>query len=421
MKKIITLIKREYKEAVFKKSFIVLTLLMPLLMIALGVLPSLLLMMETEKSYTIHVIDESGFVTEQLAENLQETLEDGKPKYIIHEVTVTKKTLADSLSIQKNMISSDALDGLLYIPAQIADSGKIEFYSQNVANLDLTNNLREAVNKIVSSYRIHQSGLDPLLVKQLTKPVKMKTIKISKEGEESESGFLKEYFSTFIFVLILYMSLILYGTSIMRGIIQEKTTRIIEILLSTASAFQLMAGKILGLGAVGLTQYIIWATVGILLVIFGSAMLPQSGQFLSLDPVIFVYFVVFYILGYFLFSALYAAIGAMTNSDQEAQNLSTPVVMVLVVPIIMLGFIIKNPDSTLSIFLSQFPLFSPIIMFARINITQPSSFEIFSSIVILIITNLLLIWITSKIYRVGILMYGKRPSLAQVLRWIKYR
>ena len=421
MKKIITLIKREYKEAVFKKSFIVLTLLTPLLMIALGVLPSLLLMMETEKSYTIHVIDESGLVSKQLAENLQETLKDGKPKYTILEVTVTKKTLADSLSIQKNMISRDALDGLLYIPAQIADSGKIEFFSQNVANLDLTNKLREAVNKIVSSYRIHQSGLDPLLVKQLTKPVKMKTIKISKEGEESESGFLKEYFSTFIFVLILYMSLILYGTSIMRGIIQEKTTRIIEILLSTASAFQLMAGKILGLGAVGLTQYIIWATVGILLVIFGSAMLPQSGQFLSLDPVIFVYFVVFYILGYFLFSALYAAIGAITNSDQEAQNLSTPVVMVLVVPIIMLGFIIKNPDSALSIFLSQFPLFSPIIMFARINITEPSGFEIFSSIVILIVTNLLLIWITSKIYRVGILMYGKRPSLAQVLRWIRYK
>ncbi len=421
MKKIITLIKREYKEAVFKKSFIILTLLTPLLMIALGVLPSLLLMLETEESYSIHVIDESRLIAKPLAENLQETLKDGKPKYILHEVIVTKLTISDSLNAQKNMISNDEIDGLLYIPAQIADSGKIEFYAQNVANLGLTRKLEETVNKIVSSYRIHQSGLDPLLVERLTKPVDMKTIKITKEGEESESGFLKEYFSTFIFVLILYMSLILYGTSIMRGIIQEKTTRIIEILLSTASSFQLMAGKILGLGAVGLTQYLIWATVGILLVIFGSTIMPQSGQFLSLDPVIFVYFVIFYILGYFLFSALYAAIGAMTNSDQEAQNLSTPVVMVLIVPIVMLGFIIKNPDSTLSIFLSQFPLFSPIIMFARINITQPSNLEILSAIVILIVTNILLIWLTSKIYRVGILMYGKRPSLAQVLKWIRYK
>ena len=421
MKKIITLIKREYKEAVFKKSFLIITLLTPLLLIALGVLPSFLLMLETEKSYTIHVIDESGLIADQLSASLQETLKDGKPKYIFHEVSVTKTALPDSMSIQKGLISEDKIDGLLYIPASIADTGNVEFYSQNVANLGLNRELQETVNKIVSTYRIHQSGLNPLLVEKLTKHINMKTIKITKEGEESESGFVKEYFSTFIFVLILYMSLILYGTSIMRGIIQEKTTRIIEILLSTASAFQLMAGKILGLGAVGLTQYLIWATVGMLVVIFGSSILPQTGQFLSLNPIIFVYFVVFYILGYFLFSSLYAAIGAMTNSDQEAQNLSTPVVMILVVPIVMLGFIIKNPDSALSIFLSQFPLFSPIIMFTRINITQPSTLEILSSIIILMVTNILLIWLTSKIYRVGILMYGKRPSLAQVLKWIKYK
>ncbi|HID39244.1 MAG TPA: ABC transporter permease [Calditrichaeota bacterium] len=421
MKKIITLIKREYKEAVFKKSFLIITLLTPLLLIALGVLPSFLLMLETEKSYTIHVIDESGLIADQLSASLQETLKDGKPKYIFHEVSVTKTALPDSMNIQKGLISEDKIDGLLYIPASIADTGNVEFYSQNVANLGLNRELQETVNKIVSTYRIHQSGLNPLLVEKLTKHINMKTIKITKEGEESESGFVKEYFSTFIFVLILYMSLILYGTSIMRGIIQEKTTRIIEILLSTASAFQLMAGKILGLGAVGLTQYLIWATVGMLVVIFGSSILPQTGQFLSLNPIIFVYFVVFYILGYFLFSALYASIGAMTNSDQEAQNLSTPVVMILVVPIVMLGFIIKNPDSALSIFLSQFPLFSPIIMFTRINITQPSTLEILSSIIILMVTNILLIWLTSKIYRVGILMYGKRPSLAQVLKWIKYK
>jgi len=421
MKKIITLIKREYKEAVFKKSFLIITLLTPLLLIALGVLPSFLLMLETEKSYTIHVIDESGLIADQLSASLQETLKDGKPKYIFHEVSVTKTALPDSMSIQKGLISEDKIDGLLYIPASIADTGNVEFYSQNVANLGLNRELQETVNKIVSTYRIHQSGLNPLLVEKLTKHINMKTIKITKEGEESESGFVKEYFSTFIFVLILYMSLILYGTSIMRGIIQEKTTRIIEILLSTASAFQLMAGKILGLGAVGLTQYLIWATVGMLVVIFGSSILPQTGQFLSLNPIIFVYFVVFYILGYFLFSSLYAAIGAMTNSDQEAQNLSTPVVMILVVPIVLLGFIIKNPDSALSIFLSQFPLFSPIIMFTRINITQPSTLEILSSIIILMVTNILLIWLTSKIYRVGILMYGKRPSLAQVLKWIKYK
>ncbi len=421
MKKIFTLIKREYKEAVFKKSFIILTLLTPLLMIALGVLPSLLIMMETEEFFTIHVIDESGLVATRIAEKLDAKLKTGLPKYIVRQVKTTASSIKDSLTAQKKLISEDKLDALLYVPAAIADSGKIEFYSQNVANLSLNREIKDAVNNIISTYRIHQSGLDPSLITLLTKPVQMKTIKLTKEGKETESGFLQEYFSTFVFVLILYMSLILYGTSIMRGIIQEKSNRIIEILLSTANAFQLMAGKILGLGAVGLTQYLIWASVGIVLVLFGGKVLPQTGQFLNLDPVIFIYFVIYYVLGYFLFSSLYAAIGAMTNSDQEAQNLSTPVVMVLVVPIIMLGFIIKNPDSALSVFLSLFPLFSPIIMFTRINITQPGFLEILSSIIILILTNLFLIWITSKIYRVGILMYGKRPSLAQVLKWISYK
>jgi ABC-2 type transport system permease protein len=260
-----------------------------------------------------------------------------------------------------------------------------------------------------------------MIVKELTRPLSIKTIKISKGGEASERGFMEEYFSTFIFVMILYMTLIIYGTSIMRSIVQEKSSRIVEVLLAGLNPFQLMAGKILGQGFVGITQYLIWAVCGIGLILFGGKVMPMAGDYFNFAPEIFLYFVIFFVLGYFVFSALYSAIGAMCNTDQEAQQMSFPVVMVLIIPILVFSMIVKNPNSTVSVVLSLIPLFSPILMFARINLTTPSMLEIWGSIGLLILTILILIWFVSKIYRVGILMYGKRPTLPEIIRWMRYK
>jgi len=421
MNKILTLIKREYKESVYKKSFIIMTILMPLLMIGLSVVPALLMELKTEKTVKLHVIDQSGLIFKDLEKSLSDTLGNGQKRYRLTLIPSNPQNENTISSEEKRMIQKDKIGALIIIPAAVIDSGSVRFFSRNVANLDLNRRLRSAIGRILSRQRAEKLGLDPQLITRVTQPVKLKTIKISKSGKESERGFIEEYFGTFVFVLILYMTLILYGTSIMRSIVQEKSSRIIEALLSGANPFQLMAGKVIGQGAVGLTQYLLWAIFGIALVLYGGNFMPVSSKFFNFTPQIFIYFIVFYILGYFVFSVLYAAIGALSNTDQEAQQLSFPVVFLLIIPLMLIGFIVKNPDSGLAVILSLIPFFSPIIMFARINLTSPPFFEIFTAIALLVLTIFLLIWIVAKIYRVGILMYGKRPSLPEIIRWMRYK
>lgn len=420
MKEVWTIIKREYRESVFKKSFIILTLLMPILMVGIGLVPSLLIMLDTEEPVKVNVIDESSIVFDKLITVLNDTLNDGSAKFIIEKIPAS--AASDSvIKFQKTLVESDAIDGLLVIPKDILDKNVLDYYTKNVANFNINYRIKDAVQEIVRNYRIEKSGLNPEYIAGLTQSLDLKTFKMVKGETEQERGFGEEYFSTFIFVLFLYMTLLLNGTSIMRSIILEKSTRVVEVLLSTTSSFRMMAGKILGQGSVGLTQYIIWAVFGITITLYGSRLLPMSNEYLNFAPSIFVYFVIFYILGYFIYAILYAAIGAMVNTDQEGQQLSFPVVMLLMIPLLTLGFVVKNPDSAIATTFSIIPFFSPIVMFARINLTSPSGMEIGGAIILLLITIVFLIWIVAKIYRVGILMYGKRPNLPEIIKWMRIR
>ncbi|RLC21377.1 MAG: hypothetical protein DRH56_09590, partial [Deltaproteobacteria bacterium] len=285
---------------------------------------------------------------------------------------------------------------------------------------DLTRRFTNEISSILSRQRLLAAGIQPELVESLTKPVKLSTIKITKEGKESKSGFVQEYFGTFIFIFFLYLTLILYGSGILRSIIQEKNSRIVETILSGSNSFQYMAGKIMGTGLVSLTQYLIWGIVGIALLFWGSAYYPESAKYLHFNPLTLLYFIVFFVLGYLLYSVLYAAVGAVSNSEQEAQNLAYPVTLSLAIPLVLVSYLVKTPNSTLSLILSQIPLFSPIVMFARINLANPPLWEILLSILILILTIAATIWFVAKIFRIGILMYGKRPTLPEMLKWIKY-
>ena len=421
MTKIWTLIKREYKETVFKKSFIFMTMLTPLLMIAMGVLPTFLISLDSEEAVELNVIDQTGFIFPKLSAALQDTLGGGELKYSLGVIPYSTQESEKILEDQKSLIQHEQIDGLIFIPANVVEKGKIEFFAKNVANFNMNRLIRNTIGNIVIDHRIHESGLDPEIVNELTRTMEMSTIKITKEGKESERGFLDEYFTTFIFILILYMTLIFHGSAIMRNIIQEKSSRIVEVLLGSANPFQLMAGKILGHGSVGLTQYFIWSAFGLLMIFYGGSVMPVSAKYLSFSPTIFIYFIVFYLLGFLFYSALFSAIGAITNSDQEAQQLMFPIIMFLVVPLMLIGFMVKSPDSTLITTMSMIPFFAPIMMFGRINIANPPMIEIVGSILILVISIIILIWLLSKIFRVGILMYGKRPTLPEIIKWFSYK
>jgi ABC-2 type transport system permease protein len=414
MDKVLTIVKREYKLAVYKKSFIIITLLAPLLMIGLGTIPTILTMMDTGKAVTIDVADSSNVIYEKLSSTLNDTLKNGKKRFVFNNVGASSNT--EQL---KAKILAEKVDGLITIPQNFINDGSFSYYAKNVADIGFTKRVERTLYNIVKDIRISENNIPTELISKITKPVSITTIKVLEGAKEAQKGFMQEYIATLIFVLILYMSMIMYGATIGRSIIEEKTGRIIEVLLSSASPFQLMTGKILGLGAVGLTQVIVWAAMGIGFVVFGSTFNLEAAKSMNLNPEIFIYFAIFYILGYFVFATMYAGVGAVSNSDQELQQLSMPIIFMLIIPILLIGMMVKNPDGPVITALSYIPFFSPIVMFTRINLAAPPMLNIIFSILIIIATIFILIWIVSKIYRVGILMYGKRPTLPEIIKWIR--
>ncbi len=419
MNKILTIIKREYRETVLKKGFIILTILIPVIMIGLTIVPALLIQMETDTPSTISVVDESGLIGDALQYTLNDTLKNGQPRFIFNVIHSTGRT-GDFIAKQKKLIEEELIDGFLFIPASVADSNRIEYYARNVSDFQTNRILNNTVEKIITDHRLKSSGFDPAIVQNLTHDIKLRTIKIQKGGKETDADFSSEYFSTFLFVFILYMTLIGYGTSIMRSIIQEKTNKVIEVILASVKPVQLMAGKILGQGLVGLTQYLAWAVVGIGITLTGSSFIQMDGNnLLNLSAGTLVWFIIYYILGYFLYSAMYSIVGVATTTDQEAQQASMPITLLLVVPLLVLTTLVKNPDSSLIVGLSYVPFFSPIIMFARINMSSPAPMELVLSLVILVATIVFMIWLAAKVYRMGILMTGKRANLPEIMRWIR--
>jgi len=313
----------------------------------------------------------------------------------------------------------------MVIPENIIEGGTVEFAAEHVSDFDKISSINKVLNTVIVEKRLKKAGLDPGEVSKYMEEVKFVTQKVTKKGVEEDTG--GTFIVSYILVLILYMTLIFYGQLILRGVIEEKSSRVVEVVLSSLKPSQLMAGKILGIAAVGLTQYLIWAVFGMVLTSYSSSLLssffPQASGFKipSIPAYVFVYFVVFFILGYFLFSTLYAAIGSTVNSEKEAQQLGTPLTMMLVIPILLMMFVMRSPDSTLSIVLSLIPFFSPILMLLRICVLLPPFIEILGSIVLLVLTTVGLIWFAGKIYRVGLLMYGKRPSLPEIIKWVRYK
>ncbi len=390
MHKLLTIIRREYKENVYKKGFIISTILTPIILMSFIFAPALLSRVEVEKQKLFDVVDQTGIVFEELTQDLDTRLPDSTRKFVFKQVQGYQnwESTREELKLK---VSIEETDGFIVVPAgALAESEPIELYARNTGNFDMNRQIRSAINNIITGYRIRQSGLEPDMVNKLTRWIDLKTIKITKSSEEKEGGFLQDYLSTFAMVMILYMTILLYGTAIMRGVLQEKNSRIIEILLSSASSFQLMMGKILGIGAAGLTQYIVWVIFGLVITSFGNLIPGIDSPVVSLSGSVLVYFVIYFILGYFIFATLYAVIGALTNSDQEAQQLSFPIVFMLIIPLIMMTFMVKNPDSTLSVVLSLIPFFSPILMFARINISMPPAAEIILSIILMVLTIVIL-------------------------------
>jgi ABC-2 type transport system permease protein len=436
MRKILSVIKREYIQIVRTKGFIIGTVLGPVFMLALIVVPIIVSSASVEKQGTIGVIDLTNEIFMELDKKLDHKdyrLKDGFRRYLLEKFEPSAGIEEVRTDLREKVLRKE-LSAYIYIPEDVLEIGppesaardsqmeqeKVEYVSEHTTDFEELRALNRALNNVVIEKRLKKEGLDPQKVAQYIKRVELQPIKVTKKGEEEDTAgtFMISYF----LALIIYMAILIYGQVIMRGVIEEKSSRVVEVVLSSLKPFQLMMGKILGIGAVGLTQFSIWTLFGIGASVYSTSFIPAGADFAmpSIPAHVFIYFVVFFILGYFLFGTLYAAIGSMVNSEKEAQQLVMPVTMFLIVPIMLMIFIIRAPDSSLSVFLSMIPFFTPILMFLRITVLLPPFAQIGASIVILTLTILLMVWLVAKIYRVGILMYGKRPKLAEVVRWIKY-
>ena len=425
MNKLWTIFKREYLTRVKTKGFIIGTVLTPLFIIILTIGPGLLMTLKSEKAKRISVVDLSGIVYDNLVTAVSDTSGSGKRLYEFTRVPANSENLDEVKADLSQSVDKNQFDSYIIIPSDIIETNESQFYAKSVSNFEENRMFQNSISQIITNHRLQQSNLDPEFVNKLTKRINLKTFKVGKGGAAEEDEGLS-FIVTFIMVMFLYMALIMYGVFVMRSVYEEKQSRVVEVLISSCKPFQLMAGKVLGVGAVGLTQYFIWAAVAALLTIYSGAMIGMftagaSGFSIPTIPIsVLVYFIVFFVLGYLLYATIYAALGAMVNTDQDAQQLQFPVMMFIIVAFFFAFYIIKNPNASLSKIVSLIPMFAPITMFTRIAIQMPPFSEILLSIVILILTIIFLIWLAGKIFRVGILMYGKRPTLPELLNWIKY-
>ncbi len=263
-------------------------------------------------------------------------------------------------------------------------------------------------------------GLPPELSRELEKRVDLKTLKVTEKGTREEKG--AGLFAAIVFMVIMYSTFLMYGFQNLRGVIEEKTNRIVEIVIASVRPTELMLGKIVGIGMVGLTQYFVWSLLAMNLSLPGIAGIMTTGEGgVPTIPLSMIgYFILFFLLGYFLYASIYTAIGAPFNSDQEAQQLAMIPMAFIVGVWAFLGAVMNNPSGPVSVFASLFPLTAPLVMFLRTAISEPPGWQILAAIVILLLSTIGMAWVAGRVYRVGILMYGKKPTIPEILRWVRY-
>lgn len=419
MNKTWTIIKREFVSKVLTRTFLIATLLGPVLLVGIYLIPFLVDWSGGEEPLYVHMVDESGLFGNQLTSLFPDTLSSGRPRFVVTSIPPDVYS-RDKADFENSVLTGD-IDAIVVIPTNVLQQDSVIYRVKKAWQTKSLQLLHQRLSRAINKIRLQQADLDPVQIEQLTRDVAIVTETIGKPGKSADQGEITVLVAI-TFVMMLYITIILYGTMVMRGVLEEKTSRILEILLSSSNSFQLMMGKLIGVGSAGLTQYLIWIVISLGAFVTASATLPTLAGYINLSPLVLIYFVVFFLLGYFQFSTLFAAVGAITSSQEDAQAASTPVIVLLILPfIISISLGLQAPDAPTAQVLSLLPFFSPITMFMRTVIGDPPAWQILAAIGVNILTIILFTYLVAKIYRVGILMYGKRPTLPEVLRWIRYR
>lgn len=422
--KFFLIFKREYITRVRTKAFLISTLLAPLGLLILIAVPVLLSMMDTERTHVIGIQDNTETIYERLSELNPE-------RYVSYP-----DTPVDSL---REMVMSRKIDGFIQITEEtISNDQAPELFYRGSGGLSLVSELRGDIRAALQNERLDRAEVSADVRDILAMRTSLQTRRITETGEETQDT-MALFLVGYILFFIIYAAMFGYGAVIMRSVIEEKTNRIIEVITSSVKPFELLMGKVLGVGALGLTQFALWSVSGAaLLAVAGpiaalmmggtsgtgaeagaqAADLPFAIPAIGLET--WIVFIVFFLLGYLIYSALFAAVGSAVDSESDANQLMIPIMIPIMIPLLFIGNVASDPDSTFSTITSLIPFFAPMLMPMRVAMSPVPMWEILLSVVLMVLAFTALIWLSSRIYRVGILMYGKKASFGELFKWLRY-
>ena len=453
MKKFLAVVKHEYKKVVLKWSFLIGTLLLPFLAACLAVVPAVIFSLKGEPTRIV-VVDPTGKIEPRLKTNLsaekmevrarkaaeetldglsssqEEQMKRGTEQFAAGfefvPYTNSNRTVSGSdfeavrRELAGMMIGGD-IDAYLFVPVDFNAPGAVfEFRSRKAGDFAVNKIFKDALNDAVRSQRLADANISEGRLEELGRPVNFDSKGIDERGEERDDG--GTLVASFVISLMIYITLAIYGQAIMGAVVEEKETRIAEILFSSATPFELMMGKLVGVGLAGLTQLSIWAAsaaVIVSVVALQTDLSAITGTLPTITPLMIVYFLIFFLLGFFIYASIFALIGSMVTTVQEGGQFAFPPVMIMLVGFYFSLAVVRDPNSPLSFWVSIAPFFAPITMPVRILSETPPFWQIALSFAINAAAIVGLIWLTARVYRVGMLMYGKRATIPEVWKWIR--
>jgi len=447
MKKFLAVVKREYIQRVRTKFFVVATILGPVIMASFVVLPMLLASIRTGGPTRLAVVDESGKVYERFRDALnrprgedeeqpakvspsqavnanqqdrmKQTAQDSEPGFTVEQLSLDGRSIDQARAQLGERVRKSELDGYVVIPKNILADGKAEFYARNTGDIFTRETVEDRLSNAVRDERLAEKNINQKDLREANKRVSLASTKIGEKGEEKIAGSgLVGFLVVFRFGFLIYMTVLLYGQMVLGAVVEEKETRIAEILFSSIRSFPLMMGKLVGVSLVALSQLSIWGLAFAALTLAAAARgIPMALP--HVPAAMFLYLLLYFLMGFFIYATIYAVIGSMVTTTQEGAQLAMPVMAILAISLWSSLAVIRSPNSSLAFWGSMFPFSAPITMLVRIVTETPPLWQILLSLGIGIATIVGLIWLASRIYRIGMLMTGKKATIPEVWRWVR--
>jgi ABC-2 type transport system permease protein len=454
MNKLLAVIRREYLQRVRTKFFVIMTVLGPLMLVVFTIVPGLLFSMKAGGDTRLAIVDQTSGaqlydpirrallkqqpgdeedesqpgVAGSVGENPKDRMEKaGKSltgSFRVEEAKLDGRSLDDVRRELNARIGSGELDGYLVIPPDILNNSESQtsYYGRNVGDVITRGQIERRLNNAVRRQRLIAEGVKDQDVDALSRSVDVKTFPVNEKGQEGAQDSGAGFALVFIIAFLIYITVLLYGQVVLGAVVEEKETRIAEILFSSIRPFQLMFGKLIGVSLMALTQLAIWVAAFGAVAVYVLPAIAAGGTDVKiphLPAVFFVYFFLFFVLGYFIYATIYVLVGSMVTTTQEGGQMAMPVVFLLMTGLYLAFPIIRAPNSSFAIWVSMVPFFAPITMLVRIVSQKPPFWQIALSLAICAVTVVLLLWLASRIYRIGMLMYGKKATIPEVMRWIR--